>query len=512
MNAEDAILGGWTQRDRLAAKRAAKAQPATFEADVAFLVGLSDMPFSVLNRRQALRVRPIARSIAFARGCHTDRLMRPTMVVDVPPLVEGALALVEVRQAIERDLGLHRSMQALVLALRLRMQNAPVGHPNAQSHQPYREGGKPPTTAISPRPAIVHEHGIGQSVAPEHRHQTLARWAILLVATGLCTHRIARVVIDHGERVAATAARHGKVALEVHLPEFVGSLALEPLIGAGMLMRPLLQLPVPPQYLGDRARRRHHSRSLVMHHLCDLAAAPRVVALLANAQHLGFRRLDRLPRAAMRSARAIHQPLAPFRQIAPHPLVPAATRNAKAPAQLPHVRPWSQGQLHKFLALISHGKLPPRHRKRPPHRISQRSGECPRCLRTGVKSVLDVPGPNRERGGVRALRLSTARYPPHPHPLPKRGEGVRPRQAAPWCINSTGICSGRELHCRPLRPACSQPQPLAPRPRSRTSTKTGTSTFTSASAWAASMTSTPGCWRASWVGTFRGIQTLFRGK
>ncbi len=193
-----------------------------------------DVASSVFDRRQALRERPLARPITLARSCHADRLMRPVMVVEVPPGVEGALALVEIGQTVERDLGLHRAMQPFVLALRLRMIGAAMRHPNSQPQQPHRERGKPPAAAIAPRRAVVHQHGIGQPVAAEHGHQMLARGSILLVTAGLRAQRVARVVIDHGQRMAAPA-RQRKVALEVHLPELVRLRTFEPLVRARML-------------------------------------------------------------------------------------------------------------------------------------------------------------------------------------------------------------------------------------------------------------------------------------
>src|SRR5437899_1269347 len=39
------------------------------------------------------------------------------------------------------------------------------------------------------------------------------------------------MVVEHGERMAAAAAEQGEVALEVHLPQFVGGLTFEALEG-----------------------------------------------------------------------------------------------------------------------------------------------------------------------------------------------------------------------------------------------------------------------------------------
>jgi hypothetical protein len=167
----------------------------------------------------------------------------------------------------------------------------------------------------------------------------LARASILLVITGLRAQRVARMVVDHGERMAAPA-RQREVALEIHLPELVGFGAFEPLPGAGMFAGVLLQLAVPAQDLGNRARRRHRGGAFTRHHMRDLAPAPGVVALVSNNQHPGFNRRHRPRRAAMWPARAVSKALAPLLQIAPQPFVAVAARDAKPPAQLAQIHRW----------------------------------------------------------------------------------------------------------------------------------------------------------------------------
>src|SRR5204863_7429238 len=165
--------------------------------------------------------------------------------------------------------------------LGLRMIGPAMCHPHAEPKQPYRERRERPAAGVAPGPAIVHQHRIRQAVAPEHCSQAFARGPILLRAARLDAQSVTRMVIDHGERMAAPA-RRGEVALEVHLPELVGVLALEPLKRAWMLCRPQIELAMPAQNLRDRARRRHNLRAIALHDTGDLPPAPRVVAVLAD--------------------------------------------------------------------------------------------------------------------------------------------------------------------------------------------------------------------------------------
>ena len=175
IDAVDAVLDGRAQRDRLGSEWLAKTNPAAFETDIAILVGLADdVVGAVFDRRQHLGERARTRAIALPRRCHVERLVRPLMIVDVAPAIECALALDQIGIGTPgENLGLQGAMEALVLALRLRMIGASVRHPHAQSHQPDREARIAPATRIAPRRAIVHQHRVRQAVASEHRGQAL---------------------------------------------------------------------------------------------------------------------------------------------------------------------------------------------------------------------------------------------------------------------------------------------------------------------------------------------------
>src|SRR6266702_3241779 len=318
------------------------------------------------------------------------------------------------------------------------MIRATMRHAHAQSQQPHRERGEPPTTRVAPRRTVVHKHRSGQDIAAEHHHQAFTRRTILMVGARLDAQRIARMIVDDCERVATTAAQ-GEVALEVHLPQLIGLLALEALIRTGMLACALLELAVTPQDLGNRARRRCDLPAVALEHLRDLAPAPGIVAVLANAQHCGFDRLAGARRAVMRAPRPISKTGPALRRVPPKPLVAFGTADAEPRAKLASVRPRSKRKLHELLPLIHDQSLPPRHRTLP----------RPACLAARVSpmsanAVPHVPSPysfargeGSGVGGFCAQRMPTeqtkksphparfARHPPH-RSLRSRGEGFKP--------------------------------------------------------------------------------------
>ena len=119
MHAEHGILVGRAQRDRLAAKRSADVQDATFERDVAAAIDLAhDVVGSVFDRRKRVGKRTRARAVALGWPGKRERLMRPLVIIDMPPAVERALTVGEIAEgsAIE-DLRLERAVEAFVLAL-----------------------------------------------------------------------------------------------------------------------------------------------------------------------------------------------------------------------------------------------------------------------------------------------------------------------------------------------------------------------------------------------------------
>ena len=69
--------------------------------------------------------------------------MRSLVVVARAPVVEGTLAFGEIAEAAPADhLGLEGAVEALLLALGLRMTRAAVQHSDAEPHQPDAEAGQ----------------------------------------------------------------------------------------------------------------------------------------------------------------------------------------------------------------------------------------------------------------------------------------------------------------------------------------------------------------------------------
>src|ERR1035438_6334449 len=73
---------------------------------------------------------------------------------------------------------------------------------------------------------MVHEHGLGQAAAIEGFDQLLPHRTGVGAAVGGQHDQVTAVVIQHRERTDRLRPAAG--SLEVHLPEFVGSAALEP--------------------------------------------------------------------------------------------------------------------------------------------------------------------------------------------------------------------------------------------------------------------------------------------
>src|SRR6185437_11481076 len=107
-----------------------------------------------------------AGSIAIGRHGQVQRIVWPMMIVVVSPSVEGLLGLVEmIEGAARQQLGVERTVEALVLAVVLRMERRAVPWRHAMLDQPYAQPGEPLLAAVAPRAAIVGQHDLGQAIA-----------------------------------------------------------------------------------------------------------------------------------------------------------------------------------------------------------------------------------------------------------------------------------------------------------------------------------------------------------
>src|SRR5262249_23257368 len=171
---------------------------------------------------RALRNRTNARPIGTGRHALIERLMRPILIVDRAPGIEGALHLVEIAEALEcKDLGIKRAVETLVLAAALRMIGPAVQNTDAKLEQPNAKSGPALSRRVTPRSAVVDEEGLRQPVTTERQLQSALHGAAPLVGAGLKTQVIARMIVEHGQGMTAASVAQFDPALEVHLPEQV---------------------------------------------------------------------------------------------------------------------------------------------------------------------------------------------------------------------------------------------------------------------------------------------------
>ncbi len=113
VDGEDSVLAGRAQGDQFAAQALADAPVAVPETDEAVAADFADLIVGgVFDRRQNLGERPRAWSVALRRRRHAERFMRPLVVVERAPVVEGALAVGEIAKAAPADhLGLEGAME-----------------------------------------------------------------------------------------------------------------------------------------------------------------------------------------------------------------------------------------------------------------------------------------------------------------------------------------------------------------------------------------------------------------
>jgi hypothetical protein len=282
-------------------------------------------------------------------------------IVNPPPPIERKLTRHQIGKAVAiENLRLQRPVETLLFSLRLRMVGTPVAHPNAMAHQPDREGGERLAIPVTPWRAVVHQHRKWQSVAAEQRRQALAHRCVLLVVAGLQPQRIARVIVQHGERMAAPH-RQREMPLEVHLPQLVRFSAFKPDMRTRMLRR-AVQLAVPAQHLRDRAQRRHRMPALARQRPGDLAGAPRIVARRTDAQHRRRRRLVGPQRARVRTPRAIDQTNITRQSMPTQPFVAGLPADTEITAQTASVRSDRRRKTNERFPLLHHRQLPHRHR------------------------------------------------------------------------------------------------------------------------------------------------------
>src|SRR5687767_2586443 len=341
---------------------------------------------SVLDRRQLLGKRSRARLIATGRHLHVQSFMRSHVIVAVAPLLKSTL---HVPKVAEHSLGQHfnfqSAMKALLFALRLRMIRAAVSDGDAEPQEPNRQWRELMLEVVTPGRTIIHQHPLWQSITPKSGRQSMLYGGGLLIRAGLETKRITRMIIEHSQRMTALVIAQTKVSFEVHLPELVRSLLLEPLISTDSIFRCIRHATMAQKNRVHSALSQRPIASSLQTRL-DLACPPAVP--IADRQHLFFDYRLAARRRMLRSARKIRQAGDAFFSIPPPPFVTGLAANAEPLAQLTKTNSWLLSQGQKLLSQ-SHGRtLLPRH-DTPPKKVfmllcnvlPMSSDTCYLCLR-----------------------------------------------------------------------------------------------------------------------------------
>ena len=179
-----------------------------------------------------------AELIARDRGGHGQRLMRAFGVVDGTPAIEGALSMRQIAQ-IETgdDVGFEGAMKAFVLALSLGVTRAAMNDADAEAQEPDPERSPALQRGVPPGRAIVTEDLARHAIALEGPLKIGTDISIGLTWARPQTESVAAMIVEDGQRMAALSISQGEVALEIHLPELIGSGSLEALPRLGMAAR-----------------------------------------------------------------------------------------------------------------------------------------------------------------------------------------------------------------------------------------------------------------------------------
>src|SRR5438552_12908937 len=196
------------------------------------------------------------------------------------------------------------------------------------------------------------------------------------------------MVVQHGQRVAASAIRQRQPPFEVHLSEQIRCSLLKPLTRRRASRRHNNATVSAQNLMHRRERRRLHA--LALKAACDLAGPPGGMRV-AQRQNARFHRPLRPPRARVRTPRAIRKLL--IGSPAAKPLVPSGGMNLEPPAQLAPVCPLLHRKLNKLTPLVHDRHLLPRH-------------GWPPWQPNPCNDDVSAMSPNTRRGCLRAIHLS----------------------------------------------------------------------------------------------------------
>src|SRR5512135_68194 len=334
----------WPQSNIFAIKRFANPEPPTMKADLA-LIDFSDrIVGSIFDWRQFLDVAAGTEPITTARDLHTQRLMRPFVVVYIPPLVKPLLTVRYTQLAtVLQYLCLKSSMKSFILTHRLRMVRSAMDYCNADPHQPYRQAG---ITKIrictAPGRSIVHEKPLWHSEPAKDHNELISNRLIPLITAGLDPYRVSRMIVQHCQRMATTVSnRH--MPFKVHLPKIVGRFSFKPLPSLMFTRFSRIKQAPAPQNVCDRAWSRNSLPAEILKPFADLAPAPRTVALPdSNDGSLHFFRC--IYRNRFWPTRSIGYANFAFGTKTFNPFIPGLTTDIKTAAKFTDVSTLCRGQ------------------------------------------------------------------------------------------------------------------------------------------------------------------------
>jgi hypothetical protein len=246
--------------------------------------------------------------------------MRTAQIVAVAKAIEFALAVLKGSEIeVTQDLELKRAMEALVLALSLRMIGAAMTNPDAEADQLQVQGGVR-QVAVTPGRAVVHQHRRRQPIAAKHTGQCILHGRPTLVGAGLEQHGEARVVVEHGQRMTAALVEQREVAFKVHLPQSIGGDVLEALPSALTGCDGCIEQAGTAQDASDGTGCQSWT-TLVNQQPRQFAPAPGIARLLPQLDDALGHLIIRTPRAMLRPPRAVGQTTRSLKGMARQPFV-----------------------------------------------------------------------------------------------------------------------------------------------------------------------------------------------
>lgn len=233
---EKAILSHGAQGDRESTKGLPDGEEVVLESDFAFgFDAANEVSWEVLDGGKSGRHGAGTRLITAGRWRHLQGLMRTQLVVDVAPLIKLGLAMREAapRSSAVKQFDFEGTMEAFAFTLGLGVIRPAMSEIDSQAQKPDAQRSEAGARiGASPRRSIIAQDSIGKAVALEGALESGLNLGAIDCGTSAQNQGEAGVIVENGEGEAAPAAREREVAFKIHLPELVGSLVREALIGS----------------------------------------------------------------------------------------------------------------------------------------------------------------------------------------------------------------------------------------------------------------------------------------